>query len=101
MRTNVFIRDMDLGVSNLFDTMRLEVVVDGLLLLGSMENCSFGVWTDPHRREVFGDLIVEDGERRFFVHLQDELSWLTMSGPESSISDFRWQNSQARMRCTV
>ena len=100
MRTNVFIRDMDLGVSNLFDTMRLEVVVHGLLL--AWEHGELFAWcVDGHRREVFVDENVEDGERRFFVHLQDELSWLTMSGPESSISDFRWQNSQARMRCTV
>ena len=30
MRTNVFIRDRDLGAFNLLDTRRLEVVVDGL-----------------------------------------------------------------------
>ena len=37
MRTNVFIRGMDLGAFNLFDTRRLEVVVDGLPLLGGAQ----------------------------------------------------------------
>ena len=37
MRTNVFVRDMDLGAFNLFDTRRLEVVVEGLPLLGGAQ----------------------------------------------------------------
>ena len=32
VRTNVFVRDLDLGVVNQFDTRRLEVVVDGFPL---------------------------------------------------------------------
>ena len=32
VRTNIYVRDMDLGVVNQFDTRRLEVVVDGLPL---------------------------------------------------------------------
>ena len=32
VRTNVFVRDLDLGVVDQFDTRRLEVVVDGLPL---------------------------------------------------------------------
>ena len=37
MRTNVFVRDMDLGAFNLYDTRRLEVVVNGLPLFGGAQ----------------------------------------------------------------
>ena len=37
VRTNVFVRDMDLGAFNLFDTRRLEVMVDRLPLFGGAQ----------------------------------------------------------------
>ena len=35
--TNLFVRDMDLGVPNGWDSRRLEVVADGLPLFGGMQ----------------------------------------------------------------
>ena len=37
MATNFFVRDMDLGVPNAYDNRRLEVVADGLPLLGAIQ----------------------------------------------------------------
>ena len=37
MATNFFVRDMDLGVPNAYDNRRLEVVADGLPLLGGVQ----------------------------------------------------------------
>ena len=37
MRTNVFLRDLDLGVGGVLDNRRLEVVVDGLPLFNGAQ----------------------------------------------------------------
>ena len=37
MATNLFVRDMDLGVPNAHDNRRLEVVVNGLPLFGGVQ----------------------------------------------------------------
>ena len=37
MATNLFVRDMDLGVPNAHDNQRLEVAADGLPLIGGVQ----------------------------------------------------------------
>ena len=51
MRTNVFLRDLDLGVGGVLDNRRLEVVVDGLPLFNGAQLAVDTTLVSPIRRD--------------------------------------------------
>ena len=51
MRTNVFLREPDLGVGGVLDNRRLEVVVDGLPLFNGAQLAVDTTFVSPIRRD--------------------------------------------------